>query len=272
MYCMKILSRVTSLELLKLVSQVNVCRMLSSNVYVQDTNITHGEDAIIKCDPEPHLEQLEVIWYKFNQPLESVPGLYPRIHLTDHNHTLTIKQAKYLKLTSRHLKTQTQIILDTNGIEDSNFDAAVDAGEYRCDIIFYHGFKRLEQTFTKTAKMYGKPKIIDSGTSSRKFTVMKNETLRLVCSVTGYPSPDVVWLKNGEIVREQNIASSKRAPFLITYTIRNLSKSDAGEYACSFENMMGRAIKTIQEYKVVNISDRLNIGGRFAGDNMYMIY
>ncbi|KAK6179229.1 hypothetical protein SNE40_011638 [Patella caerulea] len=183
-------------------------------VYTQDTNITSGEDASIRCDPEPSIEQLKVVWYKFDQPVEAIPDLLPRLKLSDANHTLTIKDA-----------------------------TAVDAGEYKCSIIFYDGTP-IEQKFEKKAKMFGKPKILEEKSSVNGLKVMKNETLNLMCTVTGYPTPDVVWLKNGEIIKEQNIGEMMKAPFTLTHPIKNLSKSDMGEYSCSFENMMGRVTRS----------------------------
>ncbi|XP_041371652.1 hemicentin-1-like [Gigantopelta aegis] len=189
------------------------------SVFLQNSNITVGEDVTIICDPQLSLEQLNVKWSKGGRPVREIPGLKERLKLSQNNYTLTIKNAM-----------------------------ANDSGEYQCNIVFLAGTQS-EQSFPQTVKMFGKPFFSDRNISKPEIEVTKNATVNIYCPVHGYPTPDVTWLKGDDILEPNDkiIINDHKGELTSSHLqIIDAQEDDIGHYMCNAENSLGRTFKKFQ--------------------------
>ncbi|XP_059334168.1 hemicentin-1 [Ammospiza nelsoni] len=79
------------------------------------------------------------------------------------------------------------------------------------------------------------------GTNPENLTVVVNNFISLTCEVTGFPPPDLIWLKNGKPI------SSNSNTFIVpgarTLQIPRARLSDGGEYTCTARNQAGESQK-----------------------------
>ncbi|KAM4896067.1 hemicentin-1 [Sylvia borin] len=79
------------------------------------------------------------------------------------------------------------------------------------------------------------------GTNPENLTVVVNNFISLTCEVTGFPPPDLSWLKNGKPI------SSSSNTFIVpgarTLQIPRAKLSDGGEYTCTARNQAGESQK-----------------------------
>lgn len=70
----------------------------------------------------------------------------------------------------------------------------------------------------------------------RKRNLMRpiENSVRLKCKATGKPKPDIIWLKDGEILDVVDNEESKW-----TLRLSNLQKEDSGKYTCRVFNRAG---------------------------------
>ena len=59
-------------------------------------------------------------------------------------------------------------------------------------------------------------------------SIAYNSSLQLICFLCGYPTPEILWTKDGVNLSSKN-----------TYTIRLARLEDSGQYTCSAENSEG---------------------------------
>lgn len=72
--------------------------------------------------------------------------------------------------------------------------------------------------------------------------VLVGETANLTCSVKGKPAPEVVWMKNGhEIEDEDRRLSSSFNGLNCCLTIKDINNEDEARYSCEATNVHGRA-------------------------------
>uniref|UniRef100_A0A8C9N6Y6 Hemicentin-1 n=1 Tax=Serinus canaria TaxID=9135 RepID=A0A8C9N6Y6_SERCA len=80
-----------------------------------------------------------------------------------------------------------------------------------------------------------------AGTNPENLTVVVNNFISLTCEVTGFPPPDLIWLKNGKPI------SSNSNTFIVpgarTLQIPRAKLSDGGEYTCTARNQAGESQK-----------------------------
>ncbi|NXE93182.1 HMCN1 protein, partial [Menura novaehollandiae] len=80
-----------------------------------------------------------------------------------------------------------------------------------------------------------------AGTTPENLTVVVNNFISLTCEVTGFPPPDLSWLKNGKPL------SSNSNTFIVpgarTLQIPRAKLSDGGEYTCIARNQAGESQK-----------------------------
>ena len=81
------------------------------------------------------------------------------------------------------------------------------------------------------------PKIIESASTSTSPEVVIDNSLTLVCAVTGVPTPQVQWLVNGRPVAETR--PSRLRPSGQELEIVGAQLTDAGRYTCIAKNDAG---------------------------------
>ncbi|CAH3162892.1 unnamed protein product, partial [Pocillopora meandrina] len=96
-----------------------------------------------------------------------------------------------------------------------------DAGEYTCSANNSEG--KIESAFHITVT--GPPEI---STELKNQSVAYNSSLELICSRSGFPTPEILWTKDG-VNRSNNN----------TLTIRQVRLEDSGQYTCSAKNSEG---------------------------------
>ncbi|NWV42606.1 HMCN1 protein, partial [Grantiella picta] len=79
------------------------------------------------------------------------------------------------------------------------------------------------------------------GTNPENLTVVVNNFISLTCEVTGFPPPDLSWLKNGKPVSSN--ANTFIVPGARTLQLPRAKLSDGGEYTCTARNQAGERQK-----------------------------
>ncbi|NXC61674.1 HMCN1 protein, partial [Aleadryas rufinucha] len=79
------------------------------------------------------------------------------------------------------------------------------------------------------------------GTNPENLTVVVNNFISLTCEVTGFPPPDLSWLKNGKPVHSNS--NTFIVPGARTLQIPRAKLSDGGEYTCTARNQAGESQK-----------------------------
>uniref|UniRef100_A0A8B9ER49 Hemicentin-1 n=1 Tax=Anser cygnoides TaxID=8845 RepID=A0A8B9ER49_ANSCY len=79
------------------------------------------------------------------------------------------------------------------------------------------------------------------GTNPENLTVVVNNFISLTCEVTGFPPPDLSWLKNGKPINLN--ANTFIVPGARTLQIPRAKLSDDGEYTCVARNQAGESQK-----------------------------
>ena len=64
-------------------------------------------------------------------------------------------------------------------------------------------------------------------------SVTYNSSLEFKCSLSGFPTPEILWTKDGVNLTNNN-----------TFTIRRARLEDSGKYTCSAENIAGSKTST----------------------------
>ena len=64
-------------------------------------------------------------------------------------------------------------------------------------------------------------------------SVAYNSSLQFKCSLSGFPTPEILWTKDGVNLTNNN-----------TFTIRRARLEDSGKYTCSAENIAGSKTST----------------------------
>ncbi|XP_022080757.1 fibroblast growth factor receptor-like 1 [Acanthaster planci] len=71
----------------------------------------------------------------------------------------------------------------------------------------------------------------------KKFVCPLNSSVKLKCAATGYPKPQVLWMRNGVTLTEEEL-EEQRASF--TLKLKSLKASDSGDYTCVVFNRNGQ--------------------------------
>ncbi|XP_016302504.1 myosin light chain kinase, smooth muscle-like isoform X4 [Sinocyclocheilus anshuiensis] len=75
-------------------------------------------------------------------------------------------------------------------------------------------------------------------------TVPQGSSAQLSCLITGYPDPEVVWLKAGELLelQEECVQVDYEEDGSCTLTLENVSLHHSGLYSCKATNVLGEAL------------------------------
>jgi hypothetical protein len=96
----------------------------------------------------------------------------------------------------------------------------------------------------------GQSAFTDDQSSHRSLGPAIGMAVTLECPVTGYPVPEITWLKNGLIVQSNNnlVIQDNGAVLLI----RRMQDSDTGNYECEASNGVGEVLRrtfTVGEFE-----------------------
>ncbi|XP_072549653.1 myosin light chain kinase, smooth muscle isoform X2 [Salminus brasiliensis] len=98
-----------------------------------------------------------------------------------------------------------------------------------------HALQSLEK------KMQSKPEFSKTPID---LSVFEDSIAEFFCQVTGYPDPEVVWLKDGEVLKE--IEGSVQVEYeeggTCTLILENVSLEQSGTYSCRATNILGEAL------------------------------
>ncbi|CAD7667905.1 unnamed protein product [Nyctereutes procyonoides] len=121
--------------------------------------------------------------------------------------------------------------------EGSLFLASVsptDSGEYKCQATNEAG-----STSRRAKLVVYVPPSIREDWHRTNVSGMAGQSLTLECDVNGFPAPEIVWLKDGQLIPE---ASSHRLPDKPqALHLPRIQEGDSGLYSCRAENQAGTA-------------------------------
>lgn len=72
---------------------------------------------------------------------------------------------------------------------------------------------------------------------SDNFTATYREDVKLPCLTVGHPAPDILWRVKGRPFENNDRMRQLAEGSLL---IKNVTRTDAGEYSCSVENSFGK--------------------------------
>ncbi|XP_048777557.2 uncharacterized protein LOC125681473 isoform X2 [Ostrea edulis] len=127
-----------------------------------------------------------------------------------------------------------------------------DAGKYECNILLEVGSPSQQQV-SITKEIYAPPKTIIDGMK----TINVGDSLHVYCKTSGYPTPSVVWKKNGMSLSEL----SSRVTFLPYGGLDNghlvvfdVSGGEAGEYTCEAKSNYFKSAESRLQVDVKEVS------------------
>lgn len=127
-----------------------------------------------------------------------------------------------------------------------------DAGKYECNILLEVG-SPAQQQVSITMEIYAPPRTMLDGMK----TINVGDSLHLYCKTAGYPTPSVVWKKNGRSLSEL----SSRVTFLPYGGLDNghlvvfdVSGSEAGEYTCEAKSSYFNSAQSRLQVEVKEVS------------------
>lgn len=76
-------------------------------------------------------------------------------------------------------------------------------------------------------------------------------SVRLKCTASGTPRPDIVWLKDDQPLTEREVGEGRQNRW--TLTLKNLTPAHSGRYTCRVSNQAGEInatykVEVIREY------------------------
>lgn len=89
-------------------------------------------------------------------------------------------------------------------------------------------------------------------------------SVRLKCTASGTPRPDIVWLKDDQPLSEQKVGEGRQKKW--TLSLKNLTPEHSGRYTCRVSNRAGEINAT---YKVEVIREYHTELNAFITPNMF---
>jgi len=113
-----------------------------------------------------------------------------------------------------------------------------DAGDYTCEASNGVG---LAKSYSINLEVLAKPRFI---TEPEIETAAEGEEVSFECKADGYPAPEIKWIHNGKPI-SQAPDNPNRMITPEKITIRNLVKTDTGNYGCNATNDIGYVYKDV---------------------------
>ena len=113
-----------------------------------------------------------------------------------------------------------------------------DAGDYTCEASNGVG---LTQSYSINLEVLAKPKFL---VEPKVQTAAEGETVSFECKADGIPAPEYKWIHNGKDISKSDFNPNRIiSPNKIT--IKNLRKSDTGNYGCNATNDVGYVYRDV---------------------------
>ncbi|XP_072176576.1 hemicentin-1-like [Diadema setosum] len=188
-------------------SQLRITNLIQPQISATnpEQSVIVGEDVVIRCTVLAGNPPPSITWYHHSEEL--FPEFMPRLRLLPDG-SLEIRDA-----------------------------FVADAGSYSCVAVNVVG----NDTRTTTLKVYEPPSISTTETS---YTVVRHESVTLLCPADGYPPPTIEWVKNGQTIPNQGLHQS-------TLILNYVTQEDAGTYICRVQNDAGTAELEISLFVLV---------------------
>ncbi|XP_009071332.1 PREDICTED: hemicentin-1-like, partial [Acanthisitta chloris] len=119
----------------------------------------------------------------------------------------------------------------------------LDSGTYTCIASNVEG--KAQKTYVLSIQV--PPNIVGAEMPS-EVSVLLGQSIQLVCSATGVPTPDVQWLKDGKPVPRDDFPRIRVTPDGSTLNISRALSSDTGKYTCVATNPAG------EEDRIFNVN------------------
>jgi neuronal cell adhesion molecule len=114
-----------------------------------------------------------------------------------------------------------------------------DQGIYTCDVS--NGING-NKTSLINVVVLAKPYFI-SYPKSKSIVENFTSTVEFECEIRGWPEPDIIWTHNGQIINVTSSTEERLSAVKNKLTIKDLIKSDSGNYGCNATNTLGYAYK-----------------------------
>ncbi|KAK3601117.1 hypothetical protein CHS0354_024837 [Potamilus streckersoni] len=154
-------------------------------------------------------------------------------------------------------------IFTANRTLEISYPVRQDAGEYRCILVFNKGNKLSEQkVHSPPINVYAYPNI---ETHDINKNLVPGDILKLQCTASGFPRPNITWKKDGKSLNQTNRIYPKEERLLIYIVEFN----DTGEYECVASHSLLPQYDSAKMF--VNITDAKS-GGRGHMQDFPWIY
>ena len=137
-----------------------------------------------------------------------------------------------------------------------------DVGSYSCNVVNDNGYRHntiILNISQQSPEIRRKP---------RDKSARSQQDVQFRCHVSGYPEPSIMWLHNGSPItqKKDSITRYKTTSFVsstslisASLTIKDVRKSDEGEYTCMAQNDMGKdtGTETFDEHYIISLAKKL---------------
>lgn len=181
----------------------------------QTFRIPVGEGVVLPCQVQ-YLGDHVIVWRKATEVLSAGDMLVsrdPRFRLHPASHRMELK----------HIRPQ-------------------DAGDYVCQISILGEALEVAHTVEVMVPPRVKPRPSDGN-----IVVKKGTEVSLECDASGNPVPKISWTREHDHLPEGSVSGANNQG----YTIRQVSRFDAGRYACTADNGVGMPAKAFVSLQVL---------------------
>lgn len=207
--------------------------------------VSEGAEAKFICKVSGHPDP-QITWYKNRKPLEN-DGPYRFIQSADDTFILIIEE-----VVREDLGYYMCQAVNTAGSKSTEAKLAVETVEKPLCLLernpLQRGRVKSERSGSQKDKYVCAPEFT---TKLKSKTVPLDSTVKLTCSVSGVPEPDIQWYKNGEKIYSSLNCCTSNNSGLVSLEIAVASHDSEGQYICEASNSEG----------IVSCSSKITIEG-----------
>ena len=97
----------------------------------------------------------------------------------------------------------------------------------------------------------------------RSITRSESQKVQFTCRANGFPRPKVIWIKDGNVVSDQEPVLTGKLFVTSNFTIHRVTRANAGEYICAASNQVRTVFKKA-DLNFCVLSSIPNFGNKFA--------